>query len=403
MMIKKHFFKNILFISLSLLMVTSAFETWGMDSKRPDESEERHQTLKKPRLMVAVAAERSPGHSDKEDSPSLRIPLPDFADPTRDTAFKHLLSVSLDGHDSSIASSFLNAFVPDFQKDPIEELYEQPLALPALARRSEKSTFMDFHVRTKSGAHIIIEMQVRRHVYFDERALFYAASVFSRQLSEKELEQPTWYKGLMPIYAVQILGYDSNRARGIKEEEVEDTLLTRIKDHPMHPDQFIKHFKMTDQQSGQTIDHLQMIQIELPRAKKPLFPPSNTFTEQDWWLSLFKHATEYKSADLEGMASQGLMIPDVINKALDRLRLSKWVPELVHAYEKETVDFDEYATMFATERAEGRAEGENIKALKTARKMIKKKMHIETIIEFTELTRDKIEQLIKEEETREDK
>ncbi|OZA42504.1 MAG: hypothetical protein B7X84_05855 [Alphaproteobacteria bacterium 17-39-52] len=115
---------------------------------------------------------------------------------------------------------------------------------------------------------------------------------------------------------------------------------------------------MTDQQSGQTIDHLQMIQIELPRAKKTLFPPSNTFTEQDWWLSLFKHATEYKSADLEGMVSQGLIIPDVINKALDRLRLSKWVPGLVHAYEKETVDFNEYATMFATERAEGRAEGE---------------------------------------------
>ncbi|OZA41407.1 MAG: hypothetical protein B7X84_08010, partial [Alphaproteobacteria bacterium 17-39-52] len=106
-MTKKHFFKNILFISLSLLMVTAVFETWGMDLKRPDESEERQQAIKKQRGMpAAAAAERSPDHSDKEDSPSLRISLPDFADPTRDTAFKHLLSVSLDGHDPSIASSF---------------------------------------------------------------------------------------------------------------------------------------------------------------------------------------------------------------------------------------------------------------------------------------------------------
>ena len=170
-----------------------------MDPKRPGEAAEFPQKAKKPRAIAtsAAASAEKPAHqSDKEDFPASKAShssLPDFADPTRNTAFKHLLSVSIDEHDPSIASSFLNAFVPDFQKNPIEELYEQLLALPVLARRSEKSTFMDFHVRTKSGDHIIIEMQVRRHVYFDERALFYAASVFSGQFSEKELEKPTWY------------------------------------------------------------------------------------------------------------------------------------------------------------------------------------------------------------------
>ncbi|OYZ36210.1 MAG: hypothetical protein B7Y25_08085, partial [Alphaproteobacteria bacterium 16-39-46] len=50
----------------------------------------------------------------------------------------------------------------------------------------------------------------------------------------------------------------------------------------------------------------------------------------------------------------------------------------------------------------GIEKGENNNSIKTARKMIKKKMDIETIIEFTELTREKIEELIKEEETPED-
>ncbi len=360
MLIKKYFFRNIFLIGFSFLIFTTAFETGSVPPKRDDDQEDFQPEAKRPKTMLAAvspAAEQSPKKSDKEDSPSSRISLSDFADPTRDTAFKHLLSVSIDGHDPSIAISFLNAFVPDFQTDPIYELYEQPLALPALAHRSEKSTFMDFHVRTKSGVHIIIEMQVRRHVYFDERALFYAASVFSRQLSEKELEKQTWYKGLMPTYAVQILGYDSNRAKGIEDEEIDDALLKKAKEHPILPNQFIKHFKMTEQQSGQTIDHLQMIQIELPRAKKTFFPPTNEFSEQDWWLSLFKHATDYKVADLDEMVSKGLNIPEVVAKALERLRLSKWVSQLVHAYEKETLDFNEYATMFASERAEGREEG----------------------------------------------
>ncbi|HQS93659.1 MAG TPA: hypothetical protein PK010_03285, partial [Alphaproteobacteria bacterium] len=48
------------------------------------------------------------------------------------------------------------------------------------------------------------------------------------------------------------------------------------------------------------------------------------------------------------------------------------------------------------------SDGENNKAVKIAQKMIKKKMDIETIIEFTELPQEKIEQLIKEEENPED-
>ena len=400
MFTEKYLFRHIFLISFCFLSVTSSFETWGMESKRPGDATEFPQKAKKPKAMGTAGAplESSPRESDKEDSPPSRRPLSDFADPTRDIAFKHLLSVSLDGHDPSIASSFLNAFVPDFKKDPILELYEQPLAVPALARRSEKLTFMDFHVRTQSGIHIIIEMQVRRHAYFDERALFYAASVFSRQISEKELEKPTWYKGLMPLYVVQILGYDSNRAKGIQEEKVEDTPLERVRGHPMHPNQFIKHFKMTDHQSGQTIDHLQMIQIELPRAKKELFPPKNEFSEQDWWLSLFKHATDYKSADLEGMVSQGLKIPDVIVKALERLKLSKWVSQLVHAYKKEVLDpFDEYAMMFAVERAEGREEGRIEVELKRKReiacKMIAKNASLEEIMNLTGLSKEEIEGL----------
>ncbi|HQS84848.1 MAG TPA: hypothetical protein PLY23_08125, partial [Alphaproteobacteria bacterium] len=45
----------------------------------------------------------------------------------------------------------------------------------------------------------------------------------------------------------------------------------------------------------------------------------------------------------------------------------------------------------------GIEKGEKLNAQKTARKMIKKKMDIETIVDFTGLTHAEIENLIKEE------
>lgn len=38
---------------------------------------------------------------------------------------------------------------------------------------------------------------------------------------------------------------------------------------------------------------MQMIQIELPRAKHNTFPPRNDFSLTDWWLSILKFAPQY--------------------------------------------------------------------------------------------------------------
>ena len=107
------------------------------------------------------------------------------------------------------------------------------MAIPVLRKRGEKQTFMDFHVTTQQKEHVVVEMQVKRHVLFDERALFYAAATYCRQLSEDTLSNADWFKGLQATYAIQILGYDSNRVKGIKEEGAEDTLVKRVKESPL--------------------------------------------------------------------------------------------------------------------------------------------------------------------------
>ena len=63
---------------------------------------------------------------------------------------------------------------------------------------------MDLHVISAQKTHYIIEMQAKRHVMFDERALFYACSTFARQLSERDLSAENWYLNLKPVIALQV-------------------------------------------------------------------------------------------------------------------------------------------------------------------------------------------------------
>ena len=54
-----------------------------------------------------------------------------YAIATTDTAFKHMLSLSM-GSDSSIVISLINSFIPVFRGDPIVAVTEAPVAIPAL-------------------------------------------------------------------------------------------------------------------------------------------------------------------------------------------------------------------------------------------------------------------------------
>jgi predicted transposase/invertase (TIGR01784 family) len=264
----------------------------------------------------------------------------------------------------------LNTFVPDFAHDAVVDVREAPIAVPPLPKPHLKQTFMDMHVIAQSGVHYVIEMQAHRHIYFDERALFYGASTFTQQLTEEECEDPMWYRNLKPTIAIQVLGYDSNRATGIKDK-VSDTLLERVKNNPLPEGHFMKHYMMTDTHSGQKIKHLQMIQIELPRARQNIFPPRKDFNLMDWWLSVFKFAPLYTHEAIQEFEKQGIVMPLVIAQALERLYFPKWNPKEIHEYKWDTIQKENYAVEFASERSEGFAEGIE-KGIEKGRKLERK-------------------------------
>ncbi len=275
-----------------------------------------------------------------------------YASPKTDTGFKHLFSRDAP---TSLAISFLNAVVPEFATTPVQSLEELSEALPLLRRKGERQAFMDYHVRTADGKHIVVEMQVKRHVAFDERALFYAASTYSQQISKKTLGNKGWYEGLHPVYAVQIIDYDTNRVKGITAD-IDDLLVDRVKAHPMQEGEFIKHYKMTDQRSGQTIDHLQMIQLELPRIQQQLFSSKRSeykhFTEFQWWMSLFVHSDKYTKKRVKRRWKD---MPASIKEAFKRLDMSQWESDLKEAYVADVKDLNAYRAVIEAERAAERS------------------------------------------------
>ncbi len=153
------------------------------------------------------------------------------------------------------------------------------------------------------------------------------------------MDGESWYVKLKPVIAVQVLDYDTQRVTGLSGP-VADKLVERVRK------QFIKHFMLRDAKSGQVIDHLQFVQIELPRAKQSLFPPTPGFTLTEWWLSVLRYSSDY---DDETIERSGADMPEVIRMALARLRLSTWNPELQAEYRTNLVDRDAYATVLAVE------------------------------------------------------
>lgn len=286
----------------------------------------------------------------------------EYAISTTDTSFKHMLSTSVD-QDSSVMESFLNSFVPQFAHDPVDQIVsERPVSIPALKRKGRKQTFMDLHVKTRSGIHYIIEMQAQRHEQFDERCLFYACSTYSKQLSEKDLKSKEWYRLLRPTIALQILDFDTNRAQGITGikgrdgVDLIDTLYERAKANPLPIGQYIKNYVMTCSHSGQKIEDLRMIQVELPRSPAQ-FPPHKDFTETDWWLSVLRYSEKYTHQLFESLEQKGFVIPNNIRTVFHRLEYAEWDPQMQDEYKEDIKDRENFKTTLKIEYDEGKAKG----------------------------------------------
>ena len=168
-------------------------------------------------------------------------------------------------------------------------------------------------------------------------------------------------------------------------------MVERVGDHPLKDGDFIKHYKLTDKASGQEIDHLQLVQVELPRAvtiDKPLFPHKVDF-ELKVDFRILKYTIRYNSEMVEEWYKKGAM-PEVIYMALRRLYLPDWNPRDRDAYKVELVDKDAFALTLEVSKANGIKEGIKEEKERIARACKESGVSVETIAQCTGLSFDVI-------------
>ncbi|HQS83547.1 MAG: hypothetical protein B7Y25_05800 [Alphaproteobacteria bacterium 16-39-46] len=298
--------------------------------------------------------------------------------PRVDIAFKKIFGVE---ENKDLLISLINSIVGE--EDQVNEV---TLLNPYNPKnfKKDKLSILDIKAKGEDGKRFNIEIQISDEADYDKRALYYWAKLYTEQLQVKED-----YSSLSKAIGIHILNFTSipsvKKYHNVFHVKEKESGIPYFKDLELHTIE-LKKFSENPREELKDV---------VAKVKNAL----------DMWVAfLTRHdllnkdhlPPELDNEDLK----KALTVLDVMNFGEEEREIYeghlKWLRVEANTLKKSE------AKGFEEGEAIGIAKGENINAIKTARKMIKMKMNIEMIIEFTELTREKIEELIKEEEKPED-
>lgn len=340
--------------------------------KRGAEAEESDRHLAPPHKRVASTAATSASDIE-EEATSTSLPRVirghRFARATLDTSFKHML---MGDEDRAPLLSFLTAFTGI----NVTSVTHYPTAFPVLRKDTEeKQTFLDLACHDDKGHYFLVEVQVKEQKYWNPRALYYAAGIYSAQLAPGA----PW-KALEPVIGLNILDHDRET---LPDGDFKRDFQFLDRDHLGELKEGV------DMKDPAQIPYLRIIQCELPRANLNIMP--NCPLRQ--WLQLLR-----ESGTLTEIPAG---VEEPVRKAYERLEFAKWGSELIGDYTKDALHLEEYEDVIERNRLKGKEEGflegktegalEGKKEI--AREMLSEGISIDTIMKITKLSEAEIRNL----------
>lgn len=246
----------------------------------------------------------------------------------------------------------------------------------------DKGSQLDVLCRLSTGAYAMVEVQVKKENYWDERALYYAASVYVNQL-----QSGGQWDDLKKVIGVNILGGGPLNHT-----------------HWEHKKNSIRHYRFQDQHDKvNVIDEIQLIQYALGDNYSEDLTQNNKNLRD--WLDLFKNAHNKREVP-EGISSS-------LKKAYERITIKTMPLEIIQRYKAESDIFkriSEHDNLLKTESLEkglaeglerglaeglekGLAEGQMKKSLEVAKKLLSKNRPHEEIADLTGLSLPEINKL----------
>lgn len=280
-----------------------------------------------------------------------------YLNPKADLTFKRVF-----GEHPDLVMSFLNALLPLQPEEDITEIEYLPSGMvPENPLR--KNSIVDVRCKDNKGRYFIVEMQMIWSPEFKQRVLFNASKAYVRQMDSGEK-----YDLLQPVYSLNL---------------VNDVFESDLKD-------YYHYYRMVHvEHSEKVINGLQLVFVELPK-----FSP-HTYSEKKMEVLWLRYLTEIDEKTTE--VPEELLENPEIKKAVTVLEESAFTPEQLLGYEKFWDIISVEKTLISSAerkgKAEGRVEGERQKALEIARNMKSANISIESIMQFTKLSREEIEKL----------
>ena len=297
-----------------------------------------------------------------------------YLDPKADVVFKKIF-----GDHPHLLMSFLNAVLPLSSDALIVKLKylptEQVPAIPEFKR-----TIADVKCTDALGRVFIVEMQMNWTDSFKQRLLFGASQAYIKQLDKGKD-----YVLLQPVYGLGLVA------------EIYDNLT---------PDWY-HHYQLVKKgsQDGDVIDHLQLIFIELP--KFPIHSPQEKKLRLLWLRFLREinektHTVSQELLDVPEIAEAIQLTEesaytrnelDVYDSYWDQVRREKTLMSEKYSKGKAEGIAQGIATGIAQGIAQGKAEGMATGIAEVAKKMLKRGVSLEIIMEDTGLTHQELEKI----------
>ena len=280
-----------------------------------------------------------------------------YLNPKADLTFKRVF-----GEHPDLVMSFLNALLPlqreeyitDIEYLPSEMVPDNPL---------RKNSIVDVRCKDNKGRHFIVEMQMIWSPEFKQRVLFNASKAYVRQMGSGGK-----YDLLQPVYSL-------NLVNDVFEPDLEE---------------YYHYYRMVHvEHSERVINGLQLVFVELPK-----FTP-HTYSEKKMEVLWLRYLTEIDEKTTK--VPEELLENPEIKKAVTVLEESAFTPEQLLGYEKfwDIISVEKTLISSAERKGleKGKAEGRIAEKYEIARNMKSANIPIESIMQFTNLSKEEIEKL----------
>lgn len=226
---------------------------------------------------------------------------------------------------------------------------------------TERKAIFDVYCENENGEKFIVEMQNAYQTYFKDRSLFYSTFPIRKQAPKGS----DWNFCLKKVYVVALLNY-------------------KMSDEAFDSSDTIHTIALMDTKTNKVFNTKLMFKyVEVGRFDKT---DEELTSLSDKWMYVLKNLSRLDNRP-------AALREKIFSKLFAAASVARFTPTELREYEDSLKAYRDIKNSLDTAKEEGREEGREQRNIEIAKKMLAAGMHIDIIINMTDLSKDEIEKL----------